>query len=96
MVFHPAWGYFADTYGLIQIPVEIEGKNPKPAQLKELIEYANQNDINVIFVQPQFSAKSAEVIARGISGQVVLADPLAEEWAVNLRKVARAIKAALR
>jgi zinc transport system substrate-binding protein len=96
MVFHPAWGYFADTYGLKQIPVEIEGKNPKPAQLKELIEYANQNNINVIFVQPQFSAKSAEVIARGIGGQVVLADPLAEEWAANLRKVAREIKAALR
>ena len=96
MVFHPAWGYFADTYGLKQIPVEIEGKNPKPAQLKELIEYANQNDINVIFVQPQFSAKSAEVIARGIGGQVVFADPLAEEWAANLRKVAREIKAALR
>jgi zinc transport system substrate-binding protein len=76
--------------------VEIEGKNPKPAQLKELIEYANQNDIKVIFVQPQFSAKNAEVIARGIGGQVVLADPLAAEWAANLRKVARAIKAALR
>jgi len=96
MVFHPAWGYFADTYGLKQIPVEIEGKNPKAAQLKQLIEYANQNDINVIFVQPQFSAKSAEVIARGIGGQVVFADPLAEEWSANLRKVARAIKAALR
>ena len=96
MVFHPGWGYFADTYGLKQIPVEIEGKNPKPAQLKELIEYANQNDINIIFVQPQFSAKSAQVIARGIGGQVVLADPLAEEWAANLRKVAHEIKAALR
>jgi zinc transport system substrate-binding protein len=96
MVFHPAWGYFADTYGLKQIPVEIEGKNPKPAQLKELMEYANQNDINIIFVQPQFSAKSAQVIAGGIGGQVVFADPLAEEWAVNLRKVAREIKAALR
>jgi len=96
MVFHPGWGYFADTYGLKQVPVEIEGKNPKPAQLKKLIEYATQNDINVIFVQPQFSAKSAEVIARGIGGQVILADPLAEEWAANLRKVAREIKAALR
>jgi len=96
MVFHPAWGYFADTYGLKQIPVEIEGKNPKPAQLKELIKYASRNEINVIFVQPQFSAKSAEVIARGIGGQVVFADPLAEEWGVNLRKVAREIKAALR
>jgi zinc transport system substrate-binding protein len=61
-----------------------------------LIEYANQNDINIIFVQPQFSAKSADVIAGEIGGQVVLADPLAEEWAANLRKVARAIKAALR
>jgi zinc transport system substrate-binding protein len=96
MVFHPAWGYFADTYGLKQIPVEIEGKNPKPAQLMELIEYANQNDINIIFVQPQFSAKSAQVIARGIGGQVVFADPLAEEWDANLRKVAREIRAALR
>jgi len=96
MVFHPAWGYFADTYGLKQIPVEIEGKHPKPAQLKDLIEYATQNAIKVIFVQPQFSAKSADVIARGIGGQVVWADPLAEAWSLNLRKVANEIKAALR
>ncbi len=96
MVFHPAWGYFAQTYGLKQIPVEIQGKNPKPAQLKELIKHAKKHNINVIFVQPQFSAKSAEVIARGIGGQVVFADPLAEDWALNLRNMARKIKAALR
>jgi zinc transport system substrate-binding protein len=96
MVFHPAWGYFADTYGLKQIPVEIEGKNPKPAQLKSLVEFANTNAINVIFVQPQFSAKSAEVIARGIGGQVVVADPLAADWAANLRKVSREIRTALK
>jgi zinc transport system substrate-binding protein len=96
MVFHPAWGYFAHTYGLKQIPVEIQGKNPKPAQLKELIKYAQKNDIRIIFVQPQFSAKSAEVIARSIGGQVVFANPLAEDWALNLRDVARKIKDALR
>ena len=96
MVFHPSWGYFADAYGLLQIPAEVEGKRPKPAQLKELIESANQNNIDVIFVQPQFSAKSAEVIARGIGGQVVIADPLAEDWALNLRNVAKKISAALR
>jgi len=93
MVFHPAWGYFAHTYGLQQLPVEIEGKNPKPAQLKELIEHARENDIKVIFAQPQFSTRSAELIAREIGGQVVFADPLAEDWAGNLRKVARQIKA---
>ncbi|MEX1325229.1 MAG: hypothetical protein AB1Z29_00400 [Desulfobacterales bacterium] len=47
-------------------------------------------------MQPQFSAKSAEVIARGICGQVVVADPLAADWTANLRKVGREIKAALR
>ena len=96
IVFHPAWGYFAHAYGLVQVPVEIEGKNPKPAQLKELIENAKEKKIKVIFVQPQFSAKSAEMIAREIGGQVVFADPLAEDWANNLRAVAEKFKAALR
>ncbi len=35
IVFHPAWGYFAEAYGLEQVPVEIEGKEPKPSQLKD-------------------------------------------------------------
>jgi zinc transport system substrate-binding protein len=96
IVFHPAWGYFAHAYGLEQVPVEIEGKNPKPAQLKELIENAKEKNIKVIFVQPQFSAKSAELIAREIDGQVVSADPLAEDWANNLRVVANKFRAALR
>ncbi len=96
MVFHPSWGYFAQAYGLHQIPVEIEGKHPKPAQLKKLIGHAQENEIRVIFVQPQFSVRSAEVIARGIGGQVVFADPLAENWADNLRKVAQQIKVELR
>jgi len=96
IVFHPAWGYFAHTYGLEQIPVEIEGKNPKPAQLRELIEKAKEKNIKAIFVQPQFSAKSAELIAREIDGQVVFADPLAEDWANNLRAVAYKFKIALR
>ncbi|MBT8329418.1 MAG: zinc ABC transporter substrate-binding protein, partial [Desulfofustis sp.] len=53
MVFHPSWGYFAQSYGLEQVPVEIEGKSPKPAHLRELIELARQEQISVIFAQPQ-------------------------------------------
>jgi zinc transport system substrate-binding protein len=96
MVFHPAWGYFAHAYGLEQVPIEVEGKNPKPAQLKELIKHAREKGIKVIFVQPQFSAKSAEIVAREIEGQVVFADPLAEDWMANLRDVADKFKEALR
>ena len=96
MVFHPAWGYFAHAYGLKQVPVEMEGKDPKPAQLKALIEQARKNDIRVIFVQPQFSSKSAKLVAREIGGQVTVADPLALDWAANLREVARKFKEALK
>ena len=96
MVYHPSWGYFADAYGLRQIPIEIEGKEPKPAQLKELIEHAREHNIRIIFVQPQFSTKSAELIAREIDGQVVFADPLAEDWVGNLSEIAEKFKAALK
>jgi len=94
MVFHPAWGYFARTYGLQQVPIEIEGKEPKPAQLKELIEQAREHDLRVLFVQPQFSTRSAEMIARAIDGRVVVADPLAQNWMVNLREVAEKFRSA--
>lgn len=88
MVFHPSWGYFAKEYDLEQIAVEIEGKKPKPAQLKELIVHARKEDIRVIFVQPQFSKKNAQLIAREIEGEVVTLDPLAENWLENMKKAA--------
>ena len=88
MVFHPAWGYFADTYHLEQIPVEMEGKTPKPAQLKALITTARKYRIKVLFLQPQVSSKIAEQVAREIGAQVAWADPLAVDWAENLRDVA--------
>ena len=96
MVFHPSWGYFARAYGLQQVPVEIEGKNPKPAQLKALIEHAKKKHINIIFVQPQFSSRSARLLAKEIGGQVIFADPLAPDWSGNLHEVAQKFKVALR
>ncbi len=96
MVFHPAWGYFARNYGLDQIAVEMEGKEPKPADLEHLIHHARERGIKVIFVQPEFSTKSAKAIAKAIGGEVVFANPLAPDWASNLREIASKFKAALR
>ncbi len=95
MVFHPSWGYFANEYGLRQVAIEIEGKDPKPAQLAGLIENAKKHDIVVIFVQPQFSQKSARVIAAEIKGEVISIDPLAEDWFANMHTVAEKFKKAL-
>ncbi|MEE4114381.1 MAG: zinc ABC transporter substrate-binding protein [Desulfobacteraceae bacterium] len=92
MVLHPSWGTFAHTYGLKQVPIEIDGKSPKPAQLGKLIERAQSDGITVVFVQPQFSSKSAQQIAKAIGGRVVVVDPLAGDWANNLRLVAQEIK----
>jgi zinc transport system substrate-binding protein len=96
MVFHPSWGYFAKKYDLEQVPIEIEGKAPKPAQLTTLIRYAREHGIRVVFVQPQFSAKSAEMISHEIGGHVVHVDPMAENWAGNLSEVARKFVTAVR
>lgn len=96
IVFHPSWGYYAGEYGLKQIPVEIEGKNPKPADLQRLIKRAKKLGVKVIFVQPQFSAASASVIAQEIGGKIAFSDPLALNWPDNLRQVAAKFKAASR
>jgi len=96
IVFHPSWGYFAGEYGLKQIPVEIEGKDPKPADLQRLIKHAKKLGVKIVFVQPQFSAASASVIAQAIGGQIAFADPLSLNWPDNLRQVAGKFKAALR
>jgi zinc transport system substrate-binding protein len=94
MVFHPTWGYFAEAYGLEQIAIEVEGKKPKPAQLQALITFARDNGITVVFVQPQFSTKSAKLIAREIGGTVLPLDPLAENWLENMKIVADKFKEA--
>ncbi|MBW1920251.1 MAG: zinc ABC transporter substrate-binding protein [Deltaproteobacteria bacterium] len=96
MVYHPSWGYFAKTYGLRQVSIEMEGKEPSPKQLETLIRFAINEGINVIFVQPEFSTKSALTIAGAIKAKVAPADPLALNWADNLRKVAREFVSALK
>jgi len=96
LVFHPSWGYFADAYELQQVAIEIEGKEPKPLQLQELITRAKEKNIKAVFVQPQFSSKSADIIAKAIGGRVIPADPLAADWAANLRNQALRFKDALR
>jgi zinc transport system substrate-binding protein len=95
-VFHPSFGYFADDYGLEQIAVETGGTEPSARQLARLIEQASSSDVRIIFVQPQFSQKSAETIAAEIGGAVVPIDPLAGDYIGNLERMARTIEEGLR
>ena len=96
MVFHPSWGYFARDYHLAQIPIELEGKEPSAAEMVKLMKAAKQEQIRVIFVQPQASRRSADTIAKQIGATVAILDPLAENWAENLRQVAEMLAKTLK
>ena len=95
MVFHPAWGYFADAYGLEQEPIEFEGKDPSGPQIARIIEMAKNEGVRVIFVQPQFSKISAMRVAEAIGGVVVSINPLARDYIANLERVADTVREAL-
>jgi len=95
MVFHPSWGYFASDYGLEMIPVEIGGQEPSAAEMAALINMAREQQIKVIFAQPELSTRAAETIAREIGGEVLLISPLAPDWLQNLQRVAGAFAEAL-
>ncbi|MFA6196252.1 MAG: zinc ABC transporter substrate-binding protein [Sulfurimonas sp.] len=91
MVFHPSWGYFADAYNLTQISVEVNGKNPKPKEMITIIKEAKEEKVKVIFTQPEFSDKSAQVIAKELNIPVKKISNLDAEWSQNLIYMAKSI-----
>ena len=95
IVYHPAFGYFGDAYGLVQVPVEVEGKEPSAKQLAELIDVGRQKHVRVVFVQKQFSQKSAEAVAEALGATVVPMDDLAYDYLDNLERMAQELQRGL-
>jgi len=91
MVFHPSWGYFARDYNLIQMPIELDGKTPKPRELIELIKEAKKEHVTAIFTQPEFSDATAKVMANELHINVIKVSPLNPKWSQNLQNIANAI-----
>ena len=96
MVFHPAWGYFADEFDLVQVPIEIAGSEPSPGEMSAIVDHGIENHVQVVFVSPQFSSSSAETIAEELDASVAVIDPLAENWLSNMETVAGELQGALR
>jgi len=94
-VFHPAFGYFADAYGLVQVPLEGEGKEPGPRRLAGLIDLARRDGARVLFVEPQQSSREARTFADAVGARIVPLDPLAEDYPENLERMAETLAGAL-
>lgn len=91
MIYHPVLAYFARDFGLNQIAVEYEGKEPSPASLKEFVDRARELGIKTIFVQQEFDRKSATVIAQEIGGRVVNINPMSANWPSAVMEIATSI-----
>ncbi|MGH8657798.1 MAG: metal ABC transporter solute-binding protein, Zn/Mn family [Gammaproteobacteria bacterium] len=89
LVFHPSWGYFASAYGLEQIPIERDGKEPGAKAVAALAVRARAEGVRIVFVQRWGSARPAETIAREIGAEVREIDHLAEDYIQNIRRVAQ-------
>lgn len=87
IAYHAAWGHYAATYGLTQIPIKLARREISAKYLAELIEFAKLKKINNIFVQPQFNQSYAAILAKEIGAKVIEIDPLAEDYINNLYKV---------
>jgi len=85
VVLHPDWSYFARDYGLVEIAINAEEKEPGPKYITEVIDAARRNNITTVFAEPEYNPKSAEVIAREINGDVVVLDPLARNYLENMQ-----------
>lgn len=86
IVFHPSYGYLARDYGLKQISVEMNGKEPKPRDLRNLVTAAKKNHVKTVFVQPQFSRRAAESLSKEIGAKIVSIDPLAYDFDGELHR----------
>ena len=91
MIFHPSLTYFARDYGLEQIAVETEGKEPSPSELKELIDKGREKNLKTIFVQREFDRKNASLIGEEIGAVTISIDPLSNEWIKSVREIAENI-----
>ena len=91
MVFHPAWGYFAKDYKLEQMAIEVEGKEPKPRELQEVLKKAKEINIKTILTQSEFSQQGAKIVAKELGINILGISPLNPNWSQNLINLASAI-----
>ena len=95
-VFHPAFGYFTDCYGLKQEAVQMGGKQPSLKQLQELVHRAEAARIKTVFVQPQFDPRSAQTVAQAIGGAAAPLNDMSKDVLANLEEIAEKVEKSMK
>lgn len=92
LIYHPALTYFARDYGMEQIAIEDEGKEPNPTHLKSVIDTCRAKGIKIVFIQNQFDVANAKSIAKEIDGEVIAIDPLTPDWKQEMESLLQIIE----
>lgn len=91
IIYHPALTYFAAEYGLTQLCIETDGKEPSPLQMKQLVDTARRSSARVIFVQQEFNSRNAELVAKETGCRLVTIHPLSYHWPEEMIRIAKAL-----
>ena len=89
IVYHPAFGYFADDYNLTMVALEEEGKEADPRRFREVIDMAKEKGIKVIFYQEDIDGRQSRTFAEELGGQAEKVSPMATDYVENLLRMAR-------
>jgi zinc transport system substrate-binding protein len=91
ITFHPAYGYFAADYGLEMHSLETEGREATAKDLQDLIDFAKQNDLKVMFSQKESDSRQPEAFTQEVGGEVIMLDPLSGDYINNIKYIAEQI-----
>ncbi len=92
MIYHGAYGYFAEDYNLEMISIEAAGKQATALEIQEVIEHALEEGIKVIFYQEEFDDNQAQTVAEEINGKVIKVSPLSGDYLTSLREFTYALE----
>ena len=91
LIYHPALTYMARDYGLKQLSIEKDGKEPTPSSIKELITQCRKEGVKTIFVQREFNITNAQIIAEETEAELVAINPLSYNWHKEMIHIAQAL-----
>ena len=92
LIYHPSLTYYARDYGLTQLPIEEEGREPSAAELGQTIAAARQQGVRSLFLQRQFDNRNTQTVARETGAKVIPIDPLSYKWEEEMLLIAKRLQ----
>lgn len=95
LVYHPAWHYFFNGFGITQLGIEKNGKEPNAKDLQDVINLAKKNNVKVVFIEPQFNKESAMAVAKQLNASIDVINNIPTDYIKNLEIVRRKVSKSL-